>query len=450
MARNLPETDVVVIGLGWTGAISSYQMLRAGMRVVALERGPWRDTASDFSPAVQADELRFAIKKDLFLQPAQEAVTFRNKPSDTALPLRKYISFLPGVGAGGAGVHWNGQSWRFLPTDFQVKSHLEERYGKDALPADMTIQDWGVTYDELEPYYDAFEKLCGTSGKAGNLKGAIQEGGNPFEGSRSSEYPTPALPLAYGPTLFADAAKKMGYAPFPQPSCNLSEPYVNTLGIRMGQCSFCGYCERFGCGNYSKSSPQTCVLPALVREPNFEARTRCEVLRIETDSDGKKATGVTYVNESGEELFQPASLVLVCAFGLFNVRLMLLSGIGTPYDYETGKGTVGRNYAYQTNGGVKVFFKDKVMNPFIASGANGMLIDNFNGDNFDHAGLGFVGGGSMGATQSNGRPIETTPTPAGTPKWGAAWKTAVRENYNSTYGLGSQGSSYSYRPTFSK
>ena len=27
----------------------------------------------------------------------------------------------------------------------------------------MTIQDWGVTYDELEPHYDAFEYLCGTS-----------------------------------------------------------------------------------------------------------------------------------------------------------------------------------------------------------------------------------------------------------------------------------------------
>jgi choline dehydrogenase-like flavoprotein len=55
---------------------------------------------------------------------------------------------------GGAGIHWNGQTWRFLPTDFQLRSHLELRYGKDALPADMTIQDWPVSYDELEPYYD--------------------------------------------------------------------------------------------------------------------------------------------------------------------------------------------------------------------------------------------------------------------------------------------------------
>ena len=92
-------------------------------------------------------------------------------PSQTALPIRSFVSFLPGNGVGGAGVHWNGQTWRFLPTDFRVRSHLEERYGKDALPADMTIQDWPVSYDELEPYYDRFEKLCGTSGKAGNIHG---------------------------------------------------------------------------------------------------------------------------------------------------------------------------------------------------------------------------------------------------------------------------------------
>ncbi|MCA0419829.1 MAG: GMC family oxidoreductase [Proteobacteria bacterium] len=448
MARNLPETDVVIIGLGWTGAIAGMQMVNAGKRVVAIERGPWRDTASDFSPAVQADELRFAVQRDLFLQPRQEALTFRNKPNETALPLRDYVSFLPGVGVGGAGVHWNGQTWRFLPTDFKARSHLEQRYGKAFLPPDMTLQDWGVSYDELEPHYDAFEKLCGTSGKAGNLKGKIQEGGNPFEGWRSSEYPTPALNQAYGPTLFADAARKLGYKPFPQPASNLSKAYVNPLGVQMGQCSYCGYCERFGCGNYSKASPQACVLPVLVRNPNFEARTRCEVLKINVDSAGKKATGVTYVDEFGEELFQPASIVLLCAFSFFNVRMLLLSGIGKPYDFASGTGVVGRNYAYQTTSSVQVFFKNKIINPFIASGSHGMMIDDFNGDNIDHGPLGYVGGGYMGAGQTNGRPIQTSPTPAGAPAWGAGWKKAVRDYYNASFGLSVHGSSYSYKDCF--
>jgi gluconate 2-dehydrogenase alpha chain len=51
----------------------------------------------------------------------------------------------------------------------------------------MTIQNWPVTYDELEPFHDRFEKLCGVSGKAGNLRGNIVGGGNPCEGPRSAE-----------------------------------------------------------------------------------------------------------------------------------------------------------------------------------------------------------------------------------------------------------------------
>src|SRR5882762_1418741 len=429
MARKLPSKDVVIIGLGWTGSILAYELTKAGFDVVAIERGPWRDTASDFPPAYAQDELRYAIRLDLFLRPEQDTLTFRNNTGQTALPMRNFVSFLPGNGVGGAGVHWNGQTWRFLPND-------------------MTIQDWPLSYDDLEPCFDRFEKLCGTSGKAGNIRGQKQAGGNPFEGWRSSEYPTPPLKQTYGAALFAEAARKTGHTPFPQPASNLSEAYLNPLGIKLGQCTYCGFCERFGCGNYSKASPQTCILPALLRFPNFTARTVSEVTRINLDSAGKRATGVTFVDTSNEEWEQPANVVLVCAYALFNVRLMLLSGIGKPYDAEAGEGVVGRNYAYQTTSSVSVILKEKILNPFIATGANGMMIDDYNGDNFDHSGLGFVGGGYMGAGQTNGRPIATRPIPAGTPLWGARWKKATAETYQRAFNLSTHGSSYSYRDCF--
>jgi gluconate 2-dehydrogenase alpha chain len=448
MARKLPSKDVVIIGLGWTGSILAYELAKAGLDVVAIERGPWRDTATDFPPAYAQDELRYAIRLDLFLRPEQETLTFRNNASQTALPMRNFSSFLPGNGVGGAGVHWNGQTWRFLPTDFRLRSHLEERYGKAFLPNDMTIEDWPLSYDELEPCYDRFEKLCGTSGKAGNIRGRKQTGGNPFEGWRSSEYPTPPLKQPYGSTLFAEAARKTGHSPFPQPASNLSEAYVNPLGMKLGQCTYCGFCERFGCGNYSKASPQTCILPALLRLPNFSARTESEVTKINLDGAGKRATGVTFVDTSNKEWEQPADIILVCAYALFNVRLMLLSGIGRPYDAQTGQGVVGRNYAYQTTSSVSLILKDKILNPFIATGANGMMIDDYNGDNFDHSGLGFVGGGYMGAGQTNGRPIATRPIPAGTPLWGARWKKATAETYQHALNLSTHGSSYSYRDCF--
>jgi gluconate 2-dehydrogenase alpha chain len=449
MARRLPPKDAVIIGLGWTGSILSYELADAGLDVVAIERGPWRDTAMSFPVSYMQDELRYRLQHELFLRPAQASLTFRNNKDQTALPVRSWGAFMLGNGAGGAGIHWNAETFRFLPSDFVLRTHLTQRYGANFLPPDMTIQDWDVTYDELEPHYDRFEYLCGTSGTAGNIKGEIHAGGNPFEGARSRPYPTPAQKQPFSHTLFANAARELGYKPYPQPSGNLSEAYTNPLGVKLGACTYCGFCEWFGCANYSKASPLTTILPVLIRKPGFEARTNCEVMRINLDPSGKRAMGVTYVDSSGVEWDQPADLVIVCAFQLFNVQLLLLSGIGKPYDPQTNEGQVGRNFSHQTvSSAIGFFDKDKyIFNPFIASGAIGMCIDEFNGDNFDHGPHGFVGGGYLGQVQTSGRPIENTLTPPGTPRWGAKWKEAVKDNYLSTVnsGAGAHGSCYSYR-----
>ena len=446
MARRLPRKDAVIVGLGWTGSILAHELTDAGLDVVAIERGPWRDTASDFPISYAQDEWRYRLQHELFLRPAQTTVTFRNNAGQTALPVRNWGAFMLGNGVGGGGLHWNAETFRFLPSDFLTRSHLTERYGASFLPEDMTVQDWGVTYDELEPHYDQFEYLCGTSGTAGNIKGKIQDGGNPFEGARSRAYPTPAMKQGYGHALFAQAAEELGYKPYPQPSGNLSQAYTNPLGVKLGQCTFCGFCEWFGCANYSKASPQTTILPVLLRKSNFEARTECEVMRVNLDRAGKWATGVTYVDSSGEEWEQPADIVLLCAFQLFNVQLLLLSGIGKPYDPQTGAGVVGRNYTYQTTGGPTVFMDESInINPFMASGANGTMMDDFGGDNFDHSQLGFIGGQYVGAIMTNGRPIEFHPTPPGTPGWGLAWKQAVARHYNHTIVLQQHGTSTASR-----
>jgi len=90
-----------------------------------------------------------------------------------------------------------------------------QRYGAKAIPADMPIQDWAMSYDELEPYYDKFEKLCGVAGKAGNLRGRKIDGGNVFEGPRQSEFPTPPLEQNLSGLMFAETARELGYHPFP-------------------------------------------------------------------------------------------------------------------------------------------------------------------------------------------------------------------------------------------
>lgn len=447
MTTRLKPVDVVLVGFGWTASIMAERLTDAGMQVLALERGKFRDTVPDFATTQIQDELRYAVRDGLFQEPARDTLTFRNSMDQTALPMRHLGSFLPAVGVGGAGVHWNGQTWRFLPQDFVIRSHTEQRYGKSFIPPDMTIQDWGVTYQDLEPHYDSFEYLCGISGQAGNIQGQLQMGGNPFEGPRQRGYPLPPLKRSYPTVLFEKAATEVGFHPFPCPAANTSEAYKNPLGVQMGACTYCGYCEWFGCGNYSKASPQTTVLPVLLKRPNFSYRAGADVTRINLDSTGKRATGVTYVDQQGRVFEQPASLVICCAFAQHNVLLLLLSKIGKPYDPKTNSGVVGRNYAYQITSAVDVFFDD-IMNPFMGAGALGQAVDDFNGDNFDHAPHGFVGGGYIALWTTGGRPILQHQLPEGTPKWGSGWKKAMAQNYLRSASIATHGSVMSYRDSY--
>jgi gluconate 2-dehydrogenase alpha chain len=448
MATKLKPVDVVTVGVGLTGTILAQELAASGLKVVGIERGRWRDTDPDFAMPGAHDELKYVIHKELMQDLSKETITFRNAMSETALPMRQLGSFLPGEGVGGAAVHWGGLTWRFLPWDFETKSKTLARYGAKQVSDECTMQDWGVTYEELEPHFNRFEYLYGVSGKAGNLQGKIIPGGNPFEGTRSKEYPNPPLKTAYSSSLFKQAVEKMGYKPFPVPTAANSRAYKNEYGATIQACVYCGYCQFFACEMGAKASPQTAVLPTLMKNPNFELRTLCNVVKINLDSDKKRAVSVTYVDSRGREFEQPAELVLLTSYVLNNARLMLLSGIGKPYDPSANTGVVGRNYAYQTPSSVTLFFEDKNFNSFMGAGGLGVAIDEFNGDNFDHSGLGFIGGGFLQAGSNGARPIEIRPVPQGTPRWGGEWKKAVSKYFNRSFGITIQGACQSYRGNY--
>jgi gluconate 2-dehydrogenase alpha chain len=384
MATRLKGVDIVIVGLGWTGGILAKELGETGLSIVALERGKPRDTNPDFMMPTIHDELRYARRHELMQNAARDTLTFRNNSNETALPMRQLGSFLPGEGVGGAGVHWNGQTWRWLPWDHEPLTRTLSRYGKSAIPPEMNLQDWGVTYDDLEPYYDKFEYLCGVSCKAGNLRGVKIDGGNVFE-ARQREFPNPPLIRSHAGELFDKATRRLGYHPFPGPAANASQPYINPDGVAFGQFHYCGYCDRFGCEANAKASAHFTVIPLAAAKKNVDIRTDARVLRVNLDGARKRAQSVTYLDAAGREFEQPAELVILAAYALGNVHLMLLSGIGRPYDPSTGEGVVGRNYAYQIGSGATVFFDENTyMNPYMGAGALQMVIDDFNGDNFDH------------------------------------------------------------------
>ncbi|VFT31422.1 gluconate dehydrogenase [Pseudomonas aeruginosa] len=424
MATTLKPVDAVVVGFGWTGAILAKELTEAGLNVVALERGENRDTYPDGAYPNTLDELTYNTRGKLFQNLSKSTVSIRHGINDTALPYRQLSAFLPGDGVGGAGLHWSGVHFRIMPEELRLRSHYEERYGKKFIPEGMTIQDYGVSYEELEPHFDFAEKVFGTSGTAHTVKGQVVGKGNPFAADRSDDFPLPALRQVYSAQLFRKAAEELGLHPYDLPAANASGPWTNPYGVQMGPCNFCGFCSGYACYMYSKASPNLNILPALRQTPLFELRANCNVLKVNLDSDGRQATGVTYVDAQGREIVQPAKLVIISAFQFHNVRLLLLSGIGKPYDPRTGEGVVGKNFAYQNMATIKAFFdKDVHTNPFVGTGGGGVAVDDFNADNFDHGPLGFVGGSPMWVNQAGSKPIGGLAVPPGTPSWGQRLET---------------------------
>lgn len=433
MAKVLDKVDVVTVGVGWTGGIIGAECAKAGLKVVGLERGKERGT-KDY--LMVHDELRYAVRYDLMQDLSKETVTFRNNRKMRALPMRQMGSFLLGEGLGGAGTHWNGMVYRFLPYDFEIKTMTDKKYGKNKLSSDYLLQDWGVTYDQLEPYFDKYEKTIGLSG----------EDKNPFAGKRSSDFPTPAMKRTPLLQKFEKATKKMGYSPYMVPSANITEAYKNPDGEQINACQYCGFCERFGCEYGAKASPEITVVPTAMKTGNYDVRFHANV--VEVMKQGNKVTGVKYMDtQTKEEFIQPADVVVLTSYVLNNAKLLMVSGIGEQYNPDTGKGTLGKNYGYQIQPGTTGFY-DEQMNVFMGAGALGMTVDDFNGDAFDHSDLDFIHGASITMSQSGDRPILSNPTRPDVPAWGAEFKKESVENYSRNLYVYGQGASMPHKENF--
>src|SRR5262245_59683473 len=168
MASVNKPVDVVIVGFGWTGAIMAIELAQAGLNIVALERGKDANTVPTWSYPKVVDEIAQSARNGLLQNLSKTTVTVRHSNFDRAVPYRQIGSFKPGEGVGGACIHWSGVHSRIMPEELRLKAHVTERYGAGFIPDEMQLQDWGVTYDELEPHFDRFEYACGTSGKAGN------------------------------------------------------------------------------------------------------------------------------------------------------------------------------------------------------------------------------------------------------------------------------------------
>ena len=415
------KTDVVIIGVGAAGGVLAAELGKAGMKVIGLERGP-RLTTQDFNPH---DELRYFTRQDLRPNIKRQPVTWRPNANARAnpIPVQNY-----GNQAGGGTVHYGAVSWRFHEDDFRARSQTIERYGASAIPEDSSLVDWPLSYADLEPYYDRIEYELGVSGKAGNLQGRKIDGGNVFEAPRRREFPLPPLVVDQAGAVFDAAAKKLSYHPFSTPRAILSKAYKGRPG-----CTYCGFCQAFGCHVGAKSSILVTVLPQADATGNFKLITGAMCYRVNSDNSGR-VTGVAYWGPDGSDNTIEAELVILTPFIYDNTRLLLLSKTDKfPNGLANSSGQVGKHLTAHMMPNVYVAFDDRHINNYMGPSAQKHTIDDLNADNFNHADVGFIRGSqiSVGTGNLEGGPISLTTTapPSGVPRWGAAYRDFLAKYY---------------------
>lgn len=426
----LPKKDVVLIGYGAAAGPMSAELSKAGYSVLALERGEYRDLP-DFAPS-QFDTLRFVNRKEMVPSVSDFPLTFRQSEDEVAKPMRH-------VGAstvGGASVHWSGQSWRYYEDDFRVKSTIEEMYSSEQLAYlkedGANIQDWPITYDDLEPFYEKTEVAVGIGGFAGNIQGEIRpvnpDEGNPFEAPRQNDFPMRPLRDNAVDLTFREGALALGLKPFHVATAITTEPYTNPDGVERAACTYCPFCTSHGCWNHSKGSSLAVHLPTAEASGNFELRSQCHVLKI--NHEGGRAISVDYIDLASGQLFtQPADFFYLGSYSFGNVRLLLHSGLD-------GNGQVGKYFINRSGASVSAVFGDRYINGYAGPAVQRQGIDDYNGENaFELKNAlpldKFFIRGSFIGSPSQRNPLESYQMrPADVPNWGLGYKQFFTENLN--------------------
>jgi gluconate 2-dehydrogenase alpha chain len=432
------QTDVVVVGMGASGAIVAAELASAGANVIGLDKGP---VYSEDDFRFKHDEIKYYIRKAIVPHMASDPITWRANDRETArvlpwavgpLAVDEPLHLPPSIGTGGGSVHWGGASWRLRDADFRMRSAIVERFGEDALPEGTSIVDWPISYDELEPYYDRAEWEQGVSGKAGNIRGEIVAGGNPFESPRARDFPMPPLKCGAGNKRFVEATERLGYHPFPQPAAIAS---TDDFAEGRSACTYCGFCHGYPCHVNAKTSTHVTSIPKALATGNLDLRPHSRVIRVLRDDRGGRVRGVEYLDADGRSHEVLADRVVLACYALENTRLLLVSGVDG--NGHTGKYFMTHNYGWFT--GVLPEYTNPFMGPLTAAS----VIDDVNAELVPDNDLGVLWGAAVISHSGDIQPMEALHAmPAHAPKWGAGMKEWARESFRRMHSMYSQTSNF--------
>ena len=311
------KADVCIIGAGASGAAAAKVLCEAGVKVVALEKGPWR-TRESFG----GDELANINRYNLWPDPILNPRTWRETEDDAARD--EMFCPVPQM-VGGGTVHWQGWLPRFTADDFRMRTVAGDLPG-------ASLADWPITYDELEPYYLKVEWAFGVSGEAG---------ANRFESHRSGGYPCPPMPVSRYAQKFRQGCDALDWNSFPPPPAALSRPFNGRRATVVS-----AFAQQHGAPTGTRSSALNVVVPDAGATGNYDLRPNSNVRELALDRDGRVRAAV-YVDDDGDSFEQEADVFILACGAMETARLMLLSRSGRfPNGLANDSDLVGRNVTF--------------------------------------------------------------------------------------------------------
>jgi choline dehydrogenase-like flavoprotein len=400
----LKHVNAVVVGSGAGGGVVAKELASAGLGVVLLERGKSYSAAD-----CRKDDLRnqrtSVLGNGFGPDDERNPRVLVDRRGREQVLLASEAGYSNNAACVGGGTFCCGaMAWRFMEKDFCMRSAYGSVQGS-------TLDDWPISYQDLEPYYEKAEWELGVSG---------DDSGNLFKAPRGKPLPMPPFAPNREYEILHPAAKRIGLHPFHVPMLRNSVPYNGR-----GPCMRCRWCVGFACEVNARTGTHNTVIPKALATGNCELRTECMAKEILVDERGR-AKGVSYFDADDRLQRQTSDLVVVSAGAVESARLLLNSrsklfpsGLGNRHDW------VGRNLQSHTYSGATGQFDFDTYDD-LGPGASIAVCD------YNHGNPGLVGG-AMLANEFIRLPYQLTgQSPPFIPQWGAEHKEWMRSAFRRT------------------
>ncbi|NME66978.1 GMC family oxidoreductase [Flammeovirga aprica] len=342
--------DAVIVGAGISGAIMANELSQKGFKVLVVEAGPGQDLTI---PGYEEYVKRFYTNLDKdpnapypvnssapMPRPQDIKPLKKGEIDDSGYIVQKGPDVFDGTYAkvvGGTTMHFQSNTPRMLPEDFEMKSTFDKGI------------DWPMKYDDLKPYYRRAEKEMGV---AANVEDQAYDGMTFDEGY---VFPMEAMPPTYLDKVIADtvdgteinlAGEKhelkvrnipQGRNGIPNPKYNNGKGFVPDGAVSDHQAEIGERCQGNTnctpiCPVQAKYDARKTLAKALhTDQVDFLNKTIASKVIVDPNTGEVTSLEVKYYDEVGAEHYEVATLkarkFILAGNAIENACLMLASGL---------------------------------------------------------------------------------------------------------------------------